>query len=1202
MVGNALLNLFVNVPPEIFPKLADLANNSQFLAKRIELEILFGENVDNVKQAVDNLGGTLENLGYGYGIITIPVDKIQEVSKIQGIYYLELPQVVYTSFLDSNRASCVPEVWQVDKLTGKGVLVGFIDTGIDYTLPAFRKENGETRIEYLYDLSKEGKVWNKGQINQALSSPDPYSVVDFTDSTGHGTHVAGIACAGGKIDKNNYGVAFESSIAMVKITGVQGVNFSLSTQILRGIKFLIDRARELNMPLVINLSWSSNDGAHNGSTILEQYIGTICSVERLSFVISSGNEGDKAHHVGGELRKEVNVGLNVSAGENGIIMQFYKPLLADVSLEVINPSGTSSGAIPIQQGYRAITIGGDRILYYYTGPKPFNINGEIIITLLSPSGPISAGQWNIKITTQDTNLGRFDIWMPTAERLNAATRFLQPDVFNTLGIPATVENAISVGSYNYSTNTISPFSGRGIYGRGFIKPDLVAPGEDIVSTLPGGEFGPKSGTSMAAPHVSGICALLMEWGIVLGNDPFLYGDRLRYYLLRGAKRVRTEEVYPNPTWGYGEVCAKSAMDLLKLSVGGRSLDIYNNNDSATYRQDSIGVKYLDPTYASYVVEYDGDIVSATEATGFASAFVLDENYAIVSVKRGRENELISKVKEIVFLDLGRIYTLCQVSPLESANIIQFHKNPYLTLTGQGILLGLIDTGIDYMNSEFIFENDTTKVVRLWDQSISTGKAPSTIPFGSEYTSKEIDEAIKAARGGKDPYAIVPSKDINGHGTHMASLMGARGTKPELVGAAPDSRFIVVKLKNIAIETAESYGVSDIVVAKYTDTDIILALKYIYNVVRELNTPISILVPLGSNLGPHDGSSVLERYIDQLAKVRGIVVTVPNGNEGFSDTHTQGKFEKTGDILTVELKVAPEENDLMMEIWCKKPDKVSVGVVSPSGEVIEKIPARRGEAEQVTFVYENSKLFVQYFLPEEATGDELIRIKIENIREGIWQFKLYGDLIVDGRYDAWIPQRDLIKEGTRFLNPNQFTTLTIPSTSQGAISVGFYNQNNNTAVAQSGRGYTRDGRIKPEICAGGINALVASVGGGTTTVSGSSVAAAVTAGANALIMQWGIVDGNDPTLYSQKLKTYLIRGTSKRPGEVYPNPQWGYGTLNLEGVFNNIRSVFSPKEDKAISVMSEVLNSHYSNKGEYEEYYSQGMYIRIPRNSLNFKSI
>nr|WP_272507447.1 S8 family peptidase [Clostridium aestuarii] len=247
-----------------------------------------------------------------------------------------------------------------------------------------------------------------------------------------------------------------------------------------------------------------------------------------------------------------------------------------------------------------------------------------------------------------------------------------------------------------------------------------------------------------------------------------------------------------------------------------------------------------------------------------------------------------------------------------------------------------------------------------------------------------------------------------------------------------------------------------------------------------------------------------------------------------------------------------QRNLNFEIWCSKPDKVSIGIISPSGEVIDKIPAKLGEEEIIKLVFEGSIIIIRYFLPEEITGDELIKISITNIRGGIWKFKLIGDFIVDGRYDAWIPQRQLLKEGTKFLAPSQNITLTIPSTSKGAISCAYYNQSTDAVVSRSGRGFTRDKRIKPDIAAGGVNVLTTAVGGGTTIVSGSSASAAVTAGAVALILQWGIVDGNDPTLYSTKVKTYLIRGARQRKGDMYPNRNWGYGLLDLEGVFKEIR--------------------------------------------------
>ena len=1150
------------------------------------MEVIFGDNVDKVREGVDNIGGTFENLGYGYGIITLPVDNLQAINQVPGIQYLELSKVLYTSDASSMRAACVTGLWQSTNLTGAGVLVGFIDTGIDYTLRAFRTEEGESRIEFLYDLAAGGLVYTKAQIDEALASTDPYSVVDFRDSTGHGTHVAGIACAGGDIDRENYGAAYRSSIAMVKITGVEGVNFSLSSQIMRGIKFLIDRGREINQPLVINLSWSTNDGAHNGSSILEQYINTISGVERVTFVIAAGNEGDRAHHAGGELGEEENIQIRVSSGEAGVILQLYKPILSDLTLEITNPLGNRTGVIPVRQGYREIPIGNDIVLLYDTGPKPFNLEGEVIITILSRENTVAAGQWNVRLINTGEIGGRYDIWLPISENIRAGTRFLQPDVYNTLGIPATVENVISVGSYNSMTNSISSFSGRGIYGEGFIKPDIVAPGEGIVSTLPGGSFGPKTGTSMAAPHVSGICALLMEWGIVQGNDAFLYGDRLKYYLITGARRRRAEEDYPNPTWGYGTVCA---------------LDSFNNIVGAAatagglQRQElgSPGENYISTDYRNFIIQYQGDVVNDVASTGLGTAFIIDNKYAIISVLNGRLQDLLNRTTTIVYVEPPRIFVLNQVNPLEAANILQFHDNPYLTLTGRGVLLGIIDTGIDYMNTEFTYENNKTKILKIWDQTIENENPSEELIFGTEYTEEDINRAIALGAEGGDPYTIVPSRDTNGHGTHMAGIMGARGKDSQLTGAAPDARFLVVKLKQSNLSAQYPAFTETGEVPIYSDTDILMALMYLFRQATELRTPISVLVPLSTNFGPHDGSLIIEKYIDEMVSYAGVSVTAPCGNEGFSDTHTEGIIKETGATEVIELRIGDGEVNIAFEIWLQRPDKVSLGITSPSGEVIERIPARAGETEDIRFLYERTRVIVQYILPDPATGDESIGIIMLGLVPGIWRFTLYGDVIINGRYNAWIPSRILLKEGTRFLNPSQYITLTAPSTSAGAISVGFYNQTTNVMVAASGRGFTRRGAIKPDLVAGGVNAITTAVGGGSTTVSGSSVAGAVTAGAVALMLQWKIVEERDISFYNEMIKSYLIAGADKKKGEIYPNREWGYGTLNLEGAFESIRNTRSDLEMRGLMAEPDANESHGGLEGS--EYTIGSLYIRIPSN-------
>ena len=551
---------FINtIPKQILTSLIEQysPNNGE-----IELVVLYGDNFLRFKNSVDAIGAKVEDLGYGFGILIIKVNDLNRIIELEGLQYIELPKILYTSAYDSNRASCIPSVWNNYNLTGEGILVGFLDTGIDYTHNAFKDADGNTRIEYIYDL-ENGVVYDKNKINEALKSEDPFSIVPEIDLSGHGTHVAGIACAGGNINFDNYGVAYKSSIAMVKITGENSLRAALSTQLMRGLKFLMDKSNEINKPLVVNISLSTNDGSHNGSSLLEKYIQTFTQLQKAVIVVAAGNEGNSAHHVGGKMKKEEDLDLNIGDGEKGIILDFFKPVLVDVSVEVISPTGISTGPMELSESYKERFVGREKIVVYSTGPKPFDIQGQTTISILPLGDTITSGGWRIIVRKLNNYEGYFDIWLPIAEGLNERTRFLQPDVYNTLGIPATVEGVISVGSYNFLNNNLSAFSGRGVVRpEWLIKPDLVAPGENILSTVEEQGFDTKSGTSMAAPQVAGICALLFEWGIIRNNDPFLYGERMKYYLIKGAKRTIFGEAYPNPDLGYGFVCLDRTMELL----------------------------------------------------------------------------------------------------------------------------------------------------------------------------------------------------------------------------------------------------------------------------------------------------------------------------------------------------------------------------------------------------------------------------------------------------------------------------------------------------------------------------------------------------------------------------------------------------------------------------------------------------------------
>ncbi|HEY5563744.1 MAG TPA: S8 family peptidase [Clostridiaceae bacterium] len=1155
--SSGLLNLLINAPTGIKEKLAKFSQNDEILKGKVELVVLYGDGVAEVNNKISKLGGTLEDLGFGFGIITIDVSLLNQVSAIPEIQYIELPKTLFTSYLPANDASCITPVWETDGLTGEGVVIGFIDSGIDYLHPAFIDEAGNTRIDSIYDLSVGSRVYDSAQINLAIKSPDPISIVPETDDLGHGTHVAGIACGGGKIDKLYYGAAFKSRIIMVKMTGSGKVNYAKSTQLMRGIKLLIDWSRRNLKPLVINLSFSTNDGAHDGESLLEQYIRTISGLERLTFVCASGNEGDSGHHVGGVFSQDQSITVNVGGNESNLVLQLYKNILDDISIKIKTPDGKTTDIIKIKEGFTQGTVGDNNYYIYNSGPKPFSIDGEIVISLNALKDTLTEGPWVLEISL--TQPGKpFDIWMPVSEGLSKDTRFLEPNPLNTVGIPGTVYDIITVGSYNHNTDSISSFSGRGGRDRNPLKPDLVAPGEDIQSSMPGGFFGPMSGTSMATPVVSGAAALLMEWGYVKGNDPLMYGSRLKYFLLKSAIRNRVGVIYPDPEWGYGKLCLKEGLNLAKnIYRAGNALRQTGSNLSC-------GELYIKEDYENFVVEYQGDIVGAFKKIGGACAFIVDGNYAIVSIQASKAQTLLTTVPEIVYFQDPIIYTLTALSPIQTSNIYKFHTSPYLTLTGQGVIVGLIDTGIDYLNVEFMKEDNTTRIKRMWDQTGTGGKVPPTYNFGVEYDETQINEAIKAKANNQDPYAIVAEKDEIGHGTEIAGIIGGRGINPDLVGAAPGCDFIVCKLKQARKSNLEAQGIYDPGVPTYSNTDLILAIQYVVRVAEELKRPIVIHIPLGTNRGPHDGNTPLEKYIDELSRDRGLAIVTNTGNEGDTETHAAGVIKKEGDIADIELKVDDTQRDIMFSIWTHKPDQMSLGVVSPTGEVIDKIPSKLKQTQEIKFITEGSSLSVTYFIPDELTGDENIQIMIRNIKGGIWKFRLYGDYVVDGRYDAWLPQRALIKENTRFISPNVNVTLTSPSSGRDIITVASYNQDNGTILSSSGRGYTRDNRVKPDIAAGGVNVTTTKVGGGATTVTGGSAASAVMAGASALLFEWGIVKGNDPTLFSTNLKTYLIRGTSKRPGDEYPNPEWGYGSFDLEAVFQNSRGyAFEADSQKSI---------------------------------------
>lgn len=489
------------------------------------------------------------------------------------------------------------------------------------------------------------------------------------------------------------------------------------------------------------------------------------------------------------------------------------------------------------------------------------------------------------------------------------------------------------------------------------------------------------------------------------------------------------------------------------------------------------------------------------------------------------------------------------NPLIVSGTTRVQREP-LNLTGRGCIIVFIDTGIDYTDSVFRNEDGSSRILAIWDQTIQTGTPPEGLYYGSEYSRADINRALQA----EDPYEIVPSRDENGHGSNLAAVAaGSRlGNGLEYLGAAPEADIVVVKLKECKDYFREFYLVPAGVPA-YQENDIMLAAMYGDRFARIFQRPVVFCVGVGTNYGDHNGSSALSRYLDALAIKRSRAVVVCGGNEGNAAHHYQGNLGAPGDgggRETVEVRVGQGAEGFLLELWGNVPDVVTVSVRSPGGETIPAI--RLGVRDVITygFIYERTRITVAGLLVETTSGQELIKLRIQAPTPGIWTFEVetVGELH-NGLFNMWLPIAQFMNTEVYFLRPSPYVTLTEPAMASGVISVSTYDGTSGSFYAESGRGYTRTGAIKPDFAAPGVDISV--IRGKQT---GSSLAAAITAGAVAQFMQWAVVENNDALVESREIKNYFIRGASRNYGAAYPSREWGYGQLNLQGTFDALIGV------------------------------------------------
>ena len=522
-----------------------------------------------------------------------------------------------------------------------------------------------------------------------------------------------------------------------------------------------------------------------------------------------------------------------------------------------------------------------------------------------------------------------------------------------------------------------------------------------------------------------------------------------------------------------------------------------------------------------------------------------------------------------YYSVPKLYGLMDTTSFDASGITATLNQPLLNVRGQGVLIGFLDTGIDYLREDFKASGGRTRIAAVWDQTIQsvnyeedTGEAAGTeqydreqaqgmVQYGTVYTREDINAALAAEREGQNPYDIVPSRDENGHGTFLAGVAAASETA-DYIGAAPEAEILMVKLKPAKKYLRDFYLLPEQVEA-YSETDMMMGVRFLQQYAIREKKPLVICVGLGTASGSRTGALPFADLLNTLARQVNTVVVTCTGNEANNRTHTSGLAVSDTEPSEIEITVGADERGFVMEIWAESLDILSVAITSPSGERISRIPARIDTGGVYNFLLERSQVAVDYRVVESASGYEVIFMRFINPAQGIWKIHVYSLTNIVGRYNAWLPLKQFLSGDTYFLNSNPSTTLTEPGAAERVISVGAYNHITDASYVASGRGYTATGLVKPDFVAPGVDVYGVRAGGGYTTRTGTSVAAAHAAGAAALLLTWGVTDGNLPYMGTNEVKSVLIRGAKRENNTVYPNNIYGYGKMDVIEAFYKLRT-------------------------------------------------
>ncbi len=561
---------------------------------------------------------------------------------------------------------------------------------------------------------------------------------------------------------------------------------------------------------------------------------------------------------------------------------------------------------------------------------------------------------------------------------------------------------------------------------------------------------------------------------------------------------------------------------------------------------SIREMILSEEYADVIVPYFPCFLNQYREQG---AQVFNEYYGMIHYPLSERSFAAFFEEGFFYTTVPKLYTLLDTVNLDAAGITQVQNQPVLKLTGQDIILGFIDTGIDYTHPAFRRSDGSSRIYGLWDQTVQTGTPPYDLEYGSVYTRQEINQALAL----EDPYSLVPSQDEIGHGTALAGI--AAGTalpENDFAGAAPQAMIAAVKLKPAKEYLKSLFYVTGDAPA-YQMTDIMAGIRYLIRLSEELLKPLVICLGLGTSQGAHSGDSPLDSMLSVTNQFRGIIGVSAAGNEAGRAHHYYGTALNSTEYNAVEILVKEGTRGFCAELWGQPPEVYAVGFESPLGEVVQKIPPRLSYSENISFILENTKIFVSSEIIQTVSGSQLIFIRFTDPTPGSWKIRVYTGNYNSGSYHIWLPITGFSNPDVTFLEPNPDTTITSPGTSLSVITTAAYNAYNNSLYLNSSRGYTRTGQIKPDIAAPGVNVFAPAPRQRYTTITGTSAAAAITAGASALVMEWGMNRTPSRIFNSEEMKSLFIRGAQRRGDNLYPNREWGYGLLDVYQVFVSLSS-------------------------------------------------